>query len=474
MQSSRCIQSVGTALLCAVLVSGCSESTTPAAPEPGEALSGGATTEFVTGRNAYSLPSANISMTGQLDFKVGNSFFRNPWVSSPATTTARDGLGPLMNTNACQSCHIKDGRGHAPEVGDPHAVSLLIRLSRPAENDKDRQLIKEQGGLPDPVYGGQLQDFAIQGHKPEARIQVKYTTQIVKLNGGEQVELRKPAFTLDNPAYGPFHSKLEMSPRVATPMIGLGLLEAIAAKDIEANADPEDKNNDGISGKANRVKNHETNQHELGRFGWKAGQPTLKQQNAAAFAGDIGITSTHFRDDCTDAQPSCKKAPNGGELEVSEEILDFVTFYSQHLAVPGRRDVADPEVLKGKQLFINSQCSSCHTPKFRTVAKAATPELSGQDIWPWSDMLLHDMGEELADNRPEFLANGQEWRTPPLWGIGLAQEVSPEATFLHDGRARTILEAVLWHGGEAQSARDKVVAMSPADRKALLRFLGSL
>ena len=460
-------------VLAVVVLSGC-DLISPPKPEPGESLSGGGTTIFKQSRNAYSLPAANLGFSGQLDFKVGNSFFKSPWVASPATTTARDGLGPLMNTNGCQNCHIKDGRGQAPMPGDTHAVSLLIRLSRPAHTPQEENLIREMGGLPDPVYGGQLQDFANPGITPEGKINVQYTTHVVSLSGGEQAELRKPTFTLNNPGYGDFADDLEMSPRVAPPMIGLGLLEAIAEEELLAKADPEDENGDGISGRPNWVRNVKAGKQSLGRFGWKAGQPSLLQQNAGAFAGDMGITSSIYRDDCTETQKNCLSAPSGGELEVTDSILGNVTFYTQHLAVPARRDVDNPTVLKGRELFVESQCAVCHTRSYTTREDAATPQISSQTIWPYTDLLLHDMGVELADNRPEFLADGREWRTPPLWGIGLAKTVNPKATFLHDGRARTLLEAVLWHGGEAQAARDKVVAMAAADRKALLQFLESL
>lgn len=462
----------------ALALAGCSDTETAPGTElkalPGEALSGGGTTVYDQSRNAYSLPAANLGFAEQLDFKVGNSFFKAPWVTAPATTTARDGLGPLMNTNGCQNCHIKDGRGHAPLPDSPHAVSMLIRLSRPAQSDADWEVVHKEGGLPDPVYGGQLQDFAIPGIAPEGQIAVEYSFQTVALGGGETAELRKPVFRLTNPGYGDFAADMEMSARVAPPMIGLGLLEAIAEGDILSRVDEKDEDNDGISGKANWVKDLTGSKQALGRFGWKAGQPSLRQQNAGAFAGDMGITSTLFRDDCTGSQESCLKAPNGGEFEVTDKILGDVTFYTQHLAVPARRSVDSPVVLRGRELFNDTGCSSCHTPLYQTVANAATKQLSNQTIWPYTDLLLHDMGEGLADNRPEFLANGQEWRTPPLWGIGLAQTVSNEATFLHDGRARTLLEAVLWHGGEAQVARDKVVAMAVDERKALMQFLASL
>ncbi len=443
--------------------------------EPGEVFSGGATTVFESGRNAYSLPAANLDFSEQLTFKVGNSFFKNPWVSSPATTTARDGLGPFMNTNGCQNCHIKDGRGHAPTSSDAQVVSLLIRLSRPAKTEDEKELVRVEGGLADPVYGGQLQDFAIQGIAPEGQVRVEYSYETVSLKDGELVELRKPVFHLDNPGYGEFARDIETSARIAPPMIGLGLLESIPEAAILAQADENDRNKDGISGRPNWVKDYDANNQALGRFGWKAGQPTLRQQNAAAFVGDMGLTSNLFQgDDCTPAQTQCKKMPNGGEPEVPEKIMDSVTFYSQHLAVPARRKADDPQVLWGKRLFNENQCATCHTPSYITSENGKSRQLSRQTIWPYTDLLLHDMGAALSDNRPEFLAEGKEWRTPPLWGIGLAQVVSPEANFLHDGRARTILEAILWHGGEAQKSSDAVAEMEPEERKALLAFMNSL
>jgi CxxC motif-containing protein (DUF1111 family) len=272
-----------------------------------------------------------------------------------------------------------------------------------------------------------------------------------------------------------------LSPRVAPQMIGLGLLEAIPAADILAGADPDDADGDGISGRAQIVWSAAHGRPMLGRFGHKAGNATVLDQSAAAFAGDMGISNPLFPDgagDCTEVQAACRAAPHGdGEarvFEIDAEGLDLTVFYALNLGVPARRDVSDPEVLRGKQVFYDAGCTSCHTPKFVTHRLADQPAQSFQLIWPYTDLLLHDMGDGLADNRPEARADGREWRTAPLWGIGLTETVSGHTYFLHDGRARSLLEAILWHGGEAQAARDRVVGLPTGEREALLRFLESL
>ncbi|EGR0059150.1 c-type cytochrome [Vibrio vulnificus] len=437
--------------------------------------SGGDTSVKKEGPNAFSLPAANLPMSKRLDFSVGNSFFRNPWVSAPATTDARDGLGPLFNTNGCQNCHIKDGRGHPPEKGDSHAVSMLVRLSIPALTAEQKKAVITSGVIPEPTYGGQLQDFALQDQKPEGQISIRYSDVPVTFSDGTTVVLRKPTVEIRDLAYGEMHPQTLLSARVAPPMIGLGLLESIAEETLLQWADEDDLNQDGISGKLNKVWDVQTQSLAIGRFGWKAGQPTLMQQNAAAFNGDLGLTSHLFpQENCTDRQDLCRKLPNGGSPEVSDNILDFVEFYSQHLAVPIRRNVNDPQVKLGETLFVQSGCESCHKQTVKTAKREALPALSEQTIHPYTDLLLHDMGPGLADNRQEYLANGQEWRTPPLWGIGYTQEVNDHTYFLHDGRARNLMEAVLWHGGEAEAAKQNVLKMSAKERDALIAFLNSL
>lgn len=445
-------------------------------PVQTHARSGGATTVNQADHNAYSLPLANLDMMRRLDFSVGNSFFRNPWVIAPSSTDARDGLGPLFNANACQNCHIKDGRGQVPH-GDEPAVSLFLRLSRPTPANPDeqtRQILRTHGVIPDPVYGGQLQNFAIPGATPEGQMQVSYTEHNVALADGTQVALRTPEYRIVSPGYGALADDLLISPRLAPPMIGLGLLEAIPDADILALADPDDHNGDGISGRPNRVWDVVRQKTVLGRFGWKAGKPDVRQQSSGAFAGDMGLTTPlHPHTDCTPSQ-ACDRFPHGGEPEVSEKIENFVHFYATSLAVPARRDMDQTAVQSGAQVFNALGCASCHTPRQMTGEVDGRPDLSRQEIWPYTDLLLHDMGDGLADHRPEFEATGREWRTPALWGIGLTQRVNPKATFLHDGRARTLLEAILWHGGEAQAARDKVTQLSTREREALLAFLNSL
>ncbi|MCV4266794.1 di-heme oxidoreductase family protein [Pseudomonas capsici] len=446
--------------------------------EPGEALSGGSATIRKSDQNAFSMPSANLSPVRRLDFSVGNSFFRNPWVIAPSTTTARDGLGPLFNTNACQNCHIKDGRGHPPEPGDSNAVSMLVRLSIP-DSAAYAEVIKRNGVVPEPTYGGQLQDMAVPGVAPEGKVRVEYDPLTIRFRDGMTVELRQPTLRITQLGYGPMHPYTHASARIAPPMIGLGLLEAIPEAAILANADPDDKNDNGISGRPNWVWDDAQQKVVMGRFGWKAGQPTLNQQNAHAFAGDMGLTTRlKTADDCTPAQTDCRNAPNGngpdGEPEVSDNILRLVEFYTRNLAVPARRNVDDPQVLAGKNLFFKAGCQQCHTPQFTTRADAAEPELANQVIRPYSDLLLHDMGEGLADNRTEFQASGREWRTPPLWGLGLTETVSGHTQLLHDGRARNVMEAILWHGGEAQAAQRQVLAFDADQRAALLAFLNSL
>lgn len=436
---------------------------------------GGNTTVNVSGENAYSLPAANLSPLRRLDFSVGNSFFRNPWVIAPSSTDARDGLGPLFNTNACQNCHIKDGRGHPTSAEATPAVSMLVRVSIPPKTAEDYTQVQRLGALPEPVYGLQLQDMGVPGVTPEARVRLRWQTHSVTLADGLTVELREPELMISDAAYGLLNPEAMFSVRIAPPMIGLGLLEAIPLTRLQQLADPDDANNDGISGRINQVWDIAKQSTVAGRFGWKAGQPTLDQQNSAAFAGDMGLTTTLVRqDECSPTQTHCVTAAAGGVPEVSDGIRAHVLFYSRHLAVPAQRKAESPAVQKGREVFDRVGCGACHVPSHVTSTDAAEPELAGQAISPYTDLLLHDMGEGLADHRPEFEATGSEWRTPPLWGIGLAQGVNPRAGFLHDGRARTLLEAVLWHGGEAQTAREAVRQLPGEERAALLAFLESL
>lgn len=454
-------------------------------PEAFEGLPGGATTTRATvNANVFSHSSANMSFERELDFKIGNGLFKRLWVSSPSSTTSADGLGPLFNARSCQRCHQKDGRGHPPASASDSAISMFLRLSIPPQDDTDRAALASGrvNVIPEPTYGGQLQDQAVQGLKAEGRMTIDYSEQPVALADGTVVTLRRPTYGIADLGYGPLHPDVMLSPRVAPPMIGLGLLEAVSDADIESLADPDDADGDGISGRANRVWDDERQAVVLGRFGWKAGQPNLHQQSIHAINGDIGISTPGMAaaaGDCTARQAACLSAPDGNSphldgLEASAQMLHLITFYSRNLAVPARRGIGDPQVLAGKQVFYESGCAACHRPKYVTRRDSAGEEQSFQLIWPYSDILLHDMGEGLADHRPEGQASGREWRTAPLWGIGLTEVVNGHTRFLHDGRARNLLEAILWHGGEAEVARQKVIALPAERRDALLAFLRSL
>ena len=452
--------------------------------EPYERRPAGAATVFKRiNRDAFSHPSTNMPFKRERDFRVGNGIFRKIWVSAPSSTTSSDGLGPLFNARACQRCHLKDGRGRPPAAGE-RAETMLMRLSIPPQTEAERAALREhrRATVPEPTYGGQLQNLSIQGIEGEGEIAIAYEDVPVALADGERVSLRRPSYGVSDLRYGPMHPETMMSPRVAPPVIGMGLLEAISDADILAGADPDDRAGDGISGRANTVWSDEHDKPMLGRFGWKAGQPTVSQQAAAAFRGDVGISTLLYprpHGDCTAAQEACRRAPHGGAsaqntVEASAAIFDLLVFYTRNLGVPARRDVSDPQVLEGKRLFYEANCTGCHTPKFVTRRDSIGEEQSFQLIWPYTDMLLHDMGEGLADGRPEGEAGGREWRTPPLWGIGLTETVSGHTFFLHDGRARNLLEAILWHGGEAEAAKERVVAMTREERQALLAFLRSL
>ncbi|ASY65069.1 putative thiol oxidoreductase [Sinorhizobium sojae CCBAU 05684] len=336
--------------------------------------------------------------------------------------------------------------------------------------------------FPDPVYGAQMQDSAVPGLAAEGRIVITYEEEPVTLAGGETITLRKPHYAVADLGYGSMDPATTLSPRVAPAMIGLGLIEAIHEADILANADPDDRNGDGISGRAALVRDRKSGTVTLGRFGWKAQNPTILQQTADAFATDIGISTPDLdrsHGDCTAAQSACLRLPTGvqarlGPVEAPDPVLGLVTFYSASLAVPARRKASFPETLKGKRLFYEAGCPACHIPKYVTRRDAAHTEVAFQLVWPYSDFLLHDMGEGLADGQEVGLASGREWRTPPLWGIGLTRTVSGHTFLLHDGRARNFTEAILWHGGEAEMARSAFAAMPKDDRNALLTFLESL
>jgi CxxC motif-containing protein (DUF1111 family) len=439
----------------------------PALPAP-ELLArqGGDATTANAGRDAFAQPVPGLSDEQASTFAIGNSFFNDNWVTAPASADGRDGLGPLFNAQSCSSCHFKDGAGQPPTSDDDPTRGLLIRLS-----------VKGPDGalVPSPTLGDQLQDRAIHGLSPEGAIRIRITERPGHFADGKGFSLGAPTYELVGPDGTPLPSDLLISPRVAPPVFGVGLLDAVPAEDIEAAADPEDEDHDGISGKANHVADPVTGQPVLGRFGWKAAVPSPKAQNAGAFAGDIGITSSlKPAQPCTATETACLAAPTGGDPEVTDRKLDQVTFYTRTLAVPARREADDKVTRRGQQTFDELGCSDCHLAELHTGAVADVPALDRQLIRPYTDLLVHDLGRGLADDRPDGEATGREWRTAPLWGIGLRETVNGHTRFLHDGRARNLTEAILWHGGEATAARERFTRLTAAGRADVLTFLESL
>ena len=434
---------------------------------------GGAASRDDASQNSFGLPVLGMTNEQRRRFEVGDSFFTQNWVTAPASTDARDGLGPLFNAQACSSCHVRDGRGLPPDPhGETGRLGLLLRLSVPGAD------ALTGGPLPEPTYGNQLQDRAVLDVVAEGTVAVTYDTTAGTYGDGQPYELQAPTYGIANLAFGELDEEVLIGPRLAPQVIGMGLLEAISAESILASADPEDRDDDGISGRANLVWDGATQSLVLGRFGWKANVATVEQQVAGAFHGDIGITSTLHPEENCGSQSGCADLPNGsdpltGEPEIPDERLGSVVFYNRTLAVPVMRNTDQPEVRRGAELFETFGCAQCHTSTQQT-GSAILPTLTDQTIHTFTDLLLHDMGPGLADGRPDFLAGGSEWRTPPLWGLGLIDDINGERFLLHDGRARSIAEAILWHGGEGERSRELFRTASPEERSALLAFLEAL
>lgn len=428
-------------------------------------LSGGATTVFDATDGAYANPAPNLTDTDCNAFNLGHTVFDGNWVTAPATTSDMDGLGPLYNQRSCSGCHSHDGRSK-PFDTTGALLGMLYRLSIPGADVNG-------GPLGDAVYGGQLRPYGILGVPGDGTPVVAYSPVPGQFGDRTTYELQKPAYSVTAWNYGPPDASLMMSARTGPAVFGLGLLEAISESDILANIKTNDP--DGVVGKANYVWDQASGTTKLGRFGWKANQPSVSQQTQGALNGDIGITSALYPDEtCTPTMTACNAATRGPQPDIVDPRLSSLILYMQTLAVPARRSLTDETALHGEKLFAEFGCASCHVPTFVTGTLAGLPEVSGQTIHPYTDLLLHDMGPDLADNRPDYLASGTEWRTTPLWGIGLLQQVNGHDLLLHDARARGISEAILWHGGEALAAKERFRLATLADRNALLAFLNSL
>lgn len=432
------------------------------------ALSGDDLTAFRFDDQAYTVETANLDWRVSYMFDLGDGHLERPFqVATPASLgTNNDGLGPIFNAASCESCHQANGRTD-PLPGQGY----LVRLSIPGTG-------VDGGPVPHPAYGGQFGDVAIDGIRAEGSVIIVYDEIPGQYGDGTPFSLRKPTVRLDDLAYGDLGEKTMLSARAPLSLFGLGLLEAIDDETLLAWADPEDADGDGISGRVNRVWDMEHERQAIGRFGWKAEQPSLVTQSADAAANDMGVTTALLpAQTCTDAQPECRSALHGdseGHHELDLVSLHQTAAYMQFLAVPARGHLDDPRVRRGEALFRDAGCAACHRPGAITGDDHKFKRLRGKRIQAFTDLLLHDMGEGLSDHRPSFAATGNEWRTPPLWGLGLLERVNGHMHLLHDGRARGIAEAILWHGGEAEAARERFRTMPATDREAIVTFLKSL
>lgn len=440
-------------------------------------------------------PAGNIAEVLKPDFHAGKALANQPWVKAPTITDARDGLGPIYNARTCLACHVKGGKGTIPADGDTPLSTTLVRLSKSNDHSSATpDVLQQQGLIPHPAYGDQIQHQSTSlAHQlrhsesaqniphdvnPEAYMYVKWQTSDFVYPDGRSVTLRRPSIDFRYLGYGPVEDDTLFSIRVAPSIHGMGLLELITQPDIDALADEHDANQDGISGRVNFVWDIKTQTIQPGRFGLKSNKPTLEMIVAGAFANDLGISNPLFPNQpCTSAQMKCLQQTTGNNkdgFELPQHLLDLVVNFNRNLAPLKREKTQDKITLKGRELFYQTGCNQCHQPRFVTGTSEQFTHLSNQVIWPYTDLLLHDMGPDLADNRPEFLANGQEWRTAPLWNLGQQPSVSGSSVLLHDGRGRNVEEAILWHGGEAENAKDKFAHLPQKQRDALMQFVYSL
>jgi CxxC motif-containing protein (DUF1111 family) len=447
----------------AILLSSCEKSSEVTVNHSDEIASGGANmTVYDASSQAFGLPGPGLSASNMQRNAAGDVIFEQAFVAPPSPVFS--GLGPIMNNNTCSSCHINDGRGRPPLSGQLLS-SMLFRISIPGSDPTTG------GPLSAPGFGTQVQSQAVTGVTPEmANVQIDYANIIVTYPDGSSATLQNPTYTPINP-YISLPPNYLLSPRIAPSVFGLGLLEAIDDGTILAMADEDDANGDGISGKVNYVYDQQSQSTKVGRFGWKSNEPNLNQQAAGALNQDMGITNSVFPDESSAGQ-SQAVAPH--PIEISDDYLQRIVDYIRTLGAPARRNVNDPTVAHGEALFANVGCGACHVSRIQTGTSPYFSELSNQTIRPYTDLLVHDMGPGLSDNRPDFLASGSEFRTAPLWGIGLVQVVNNYTFFLHDGRARSLEEAILWHGGEAEKSKNAFSNLSKSDRNALITFLQSL
>ncbi len=423
-----------------------------------------------TDESAYSHPLPHQDDAALQEFATGKAEFAARWVP-PFLSGGHWGRGPQSNAQSCLECHPGNGRGRVPDNAQEEPVSLVLRLALHASAGTT------DGPQPHPVYGTHLNRHGILGKLvEEGDFRVDYQYRTVRLGDGTPIELRVPQTHITALWYGPLGEDAIISLRVAQPVFGLGLLETVSERtliDIAAK-----QRRLGFNGRLNRIRDQSNGVIATGRFGHKAVHPNLEQQVAAAFHEEIGVTSKMFpHNECPAIQTECDTLERLSGVEASQQQLALITNYLRMLAPPARRDRHDPAVVRGGALFDKARCAVCHVPELPTTpreAGVAAISTMNMTVYPYTDLLLHDMGDGLADGRREFLASGSDWRTPPLWGLGLRRQVNGNSSLLHDGRARSVTEAILWHGGEASVSRRAFMNMDAAQRQDLLRFLDSL
>ena len=432
----------------------------------------------------YMQPVEDLTPDQTERFRTGEKAFMTSWVVFPqlnipnwnymssAVQMMEWGLGPTFLANTCAACHVQAGRGRTSEAPNSPLVQQLLRVSLPGKN--------EHGGpKPHPNYGGQLQIFDVivadKNHiRPgEADLFVDWLPVMTSLADGTQVELREPKIRVENLNFGPLGQDIMTSLRNTPAIFGLGYLEAVSDKDILKMARTQKAK--GLNGRVNYVRDDVNDKTSIGRLGWKANQPGVRQQLAAAFLNDMGVTSSLYpKQNCPAVQEGCKAMLPGDKVELRDQMLDDLSFWVMALEAPEQRDRDQPSVKRGEKLFAQAKCAGCHIPQLRTSEFPSLPQLSKRSFRPYTDMLIHDMGPGLADGRPDFKAGASDWRTSPLWGLGLSKQVNGSTNLLHDGRARNVLEAILWHGGEAKASRDRFAKFTKEDREALIAFVNSL
>ncbi|WP_338352859.1 di-heme oxidoredictase family protein [Thalassolituus oleivorans] len=447
-----------------------------------ESLPGGSSSIPYPAIASLEIPSPELTDSAKSLFYAGKALAHQPWVKAPTATTARDGLGPLYNARSCLGCHVKGAKGIVPDDPNKPFTNGFVRLSIPGYDPV-------LGVIPEPTYGDQLQTESTSlanqlglaltqtgdGEvKPEAKVFLQWQSYIQIYPDGSAVELRQPKIDIRDLGYGPFHDVTLFSLRNAPAIHGMGLIEAIPQSEIDALADPDDSNNDGISGRVNLVWSPYKDKLIPGRFGHKASKAEITTVVAAAFANDIGISNPIFpQQPCTSKQAACLNSITGNDdlgYEIPQDLLELVINFTRNISVPKQRSFPP----KGRTAFYQSGCQQCHQPQFRTGKDQSFAHLNDQLIWPYSDFLLHDMGDQLTDGRPDFDASRNEWRTPPLWGLGLNKQINGALNLLHDGRARSVEEAILWHGGEATNARTKFMQLAAEERQQLVQFVEAL